>query len=333
MSATAIVMFVAGLVVLVAGAEILVRGASRLAAALRISPLVIGLTVVAFGTSAPEIAVSVTAAVRGDGDIAVGNVVGSNIVNVLLILGASALVSPLVVRAVLIRRDVPVMIAASALVPVLLWNGRVGRVEGSLLVAGLVVWIALLVRWSRAEADEVRDEYAREFDVPPPRSTARTAGNVLLVLVGLALLAAGARWLLAGAVEIARFAGLGERTIGLTLVAVGTSLPEIAASLLAAWRGERDIAVGNVVGSNVFNVLAVLGIAAAAAPGGIVSSPEMLRFDVPVMLLAAFVCLPFAWTGSRIGRLEGALLLAGYVAYTAALLLFRSGPSPLSSLG
>ncbi len=333
MSATAIVMFVIGLAVLVGGAEILVRGASRLAAALRISPLVIGLTVVAFGTSAPEIAVSVTAAVRGDGDIAVGNVVGSNIVNVLLILGASALVSPLVVRAVLIRRDVPVMIAASALVPVLLWNGRVGRVEGILLATGLVVWVALLVRWSRAETDEVRDEYAREFDVPPPRSTARTAGNVLLVLVGLALLAAGARWLLAGAVEIARYAGLGERTIGLTLVAVGTSLPEIAASLLAAWRGERDIAVGNVVGSNVFNVLAVLGIAAAAAPGGIVSSPEMLRFDVPVMLLAAFVCLPFAWTGSRIGRIEGALLLAGYVAYTAALLLFRSGPAPLSSVG
>lgn len=316
-------LFLAGLVVLVAGAEILVRGASRLAAALRISPLVIGLTVVAFGTSAPEVAVSVTAALRGEGDVAVGNVVGSNIVNVLLILGASALISPLAVRAALIRRDVPLMIGVSALVPLLLWNGRVGRVEGTLLVAGLVTWVVLLVRWSRAESKDIAEEYAKEFGVPPPASAARTAGNALLVLAGLALLVAGARWLLAGAIEIARHAGLDERTIGLTLVAVGTSLPEIAASILAAWRGERDIAVGNVVGSNMFNVLAVLGTSAAVSPSGITSSPQILRFDVPVMLLAAAVCLPLAWTGSRVSRLEGALLLSGYVAYTAALLLFR----------
>lgn len=316
-------LFLAGLVVLVAGAEILVRGASRLAAALRISPLVIGLTVVAFGTSAPEVAVSVTAALRGEGDVAVGNVVGSNIVNVLLILGASALISPLAVRAALIRRDVPLMIGVSALVPLLLWNDRVGRVEGMLLVAGLVAWVVLLVRWSRAESKDIAEEYAKEFGVPPPASAARTAGNALLVLAGLALLVAGARWLLAGAIEIARHAGLDERTIGLTLVAVGTSLPEIAASILAAWRGERDIAVGNVVGSNMFNVLAVLGTSAAVSPSGITSSPQMLRFDVPVMLLAAAVCLPLAWTGSRVSRLEGALLLSGYVAYTAALLLFR----------
>lgn len=316
-------LFLAGLAVLVAGAEVLVRGASRLAAALRISPLVIGLTVVAFGTSAPEVAVSVTAALRGEGDVAVGNVVGSNIVNVLLILGASALISPLAVRAALIRRDVPLMIGVSALAPLVLWNGRVGRVEGMLLVAGLVAWVVLLVRWSRAESKDAAEEYAREFGAAPPASAARTAGNALLVLAGLALLAAGARWLLAGAIEIARHAGLDERTIGLTLVAVGTSLPEIAASILAAWRGERDIAVGNVVGSNMFNLLAVLGTSAAVAPSGITSSPEMLRFDVPVMLLAAAVCLPLAWTGSRVSRLEGALLLSGYVAYTAALLLFR----------
>lgn len=324
MTGTALLAFVGGLTVLVAGAEGLVRGASRLAAALRISPLVIGLTVVAFGTSAPEVAVSVTAALRGEGDIAVGNVVGSNIVNVLLILGASALVSPLVVRAVTIRRDIPLMIAVCSVVPLVMWGGRIGRIEGIVLAAGLVVWVVLLLRWSRSEQDEVREEYALEFGGTPRKSAGGIAGDAALVVLGLVGLALGARWMLSGAVEIARWAGLDERTIGLTLVAVGTSLPEVAASLTAAWRGERDIAVGNVVGSNIFNVLGVLGIAAAVAPDGIRASAEILRFDVPVMLLATFVCLPLARTGFRITRWEGGLLVSGYVAYTVALLMLHA---------
>jgi cation:H+ antiporter len=319
----ALLAFAGGLVILVVGAEALVRGASRLAAALRISPLVIGLTVVAFGTSAPEVAVSVTAAFRGQGDIAVANVVGSNIVNVLLILGGSALLAPLTVRAVALRRDIPLMIGISTLVPLVMWGGRVGRGEGIALVLGLVAWVFLLLRWSGAEPEEVREEYAQEFGAEPPRGSGALAVNALLVLVGLVGLALGARWMLAGAVEVARWAGLDERTIGLTLVAVGTSLPEVAASLMAAWRGERDIAVGNVVGSNIFNVLAVLGTAAALAPDGIRASQALLRFDVPVMLLAAFACLPLAWTGFRISRREGALLVSGYVAYTAVLLAMR----------
>lgn len=306
--------FLGGLAVLVAGAEALVRGASRLAAALRISPLAIGLTVVAFGTSAPEVAVSVTAGLRGEGDLAAGNVVGSNIVNTLLILGLSALVAPLAVHAQVVRRDIPFMIAVSLLVPAVLWNGVAGRLEGAVLLALLVAWVVLLFRWSRGEATEL----AR--DVPAPTGAVRLAGNAALVVGGLAGLAVGARWMLAGAVELARLAGLDERTIGLTLVAVGTSLPEVAASLMAAWRGERELAVGNVVGSNVFNVLCVLGCAAVVSPGGVHVSPGLLRLDVPVMLVAAFVCLPLARTGSTISRAEGTFLLAGYLAYTAFLL-------------
>lgn len=316
--------FVGGLVVLVGGAEVLVRGASRLASALGISPLVIGLTVVAFGTSAPEIAVSVTAALRGEGDIAVANVVGSNIVNMLLILGGSALVAPLSVRAVAVRRDIPLMIAICAWVPWVIWSGTISRWEGISLTAGLVVWIVALLRWSRGEPDEVREEYAHEFDIPPPRGLARVVGNGALSVAGLIGLTLGARWMLTGAVELALWAGLDERTIGLTLVAMGTSLPEVAASLMAAWRGERDIAVGNVVGSNVFNVLAVLGISATVAPAGIHASPALLRFDVPVMILAALVCLPLAWTGFRINRWEGAILVSGYAVYTVLLFLLRA---------
>jgi cation:H+ antiporter len=313
-----------GLVLLTLGGTLLVRGASDLARAFGLSPLVIGLTVVAFGTSAPELAASVAAGLRGEGDIAFGNVVGSNIFNVLLILGASALITPLVVAQKLVRLDVPIMIGLSFLVLGLGANGWIGRFEGALLVAGLVAYVIVVIRCARVETDAVRSEYAREYADPGAR---RGRGGAMLVaaagavVLGLALLVWGSRWLVAGAAGTAQALGASEFVIGLTIVAAGTSLPEVVTSLLAAAKGERDIAVGNVVGSNIFNILGVLGLAAIVAPDGIAVSPAALRFDVPVMIAAAVACLPIFFTGHRIFRGEATLLLAYYGAYVAFLVL------------
>jgi len=312
-----VVLFVAGLGLLVLGAEWLVKGASRLAAALGISPLVIGLTVVAYGTSAPEMAVSVKSAWAGQPDLALGNVVGSNIFNVLLILGASAIITPLVVSSQLIRLDVPIMIGVSLLTLLLAGDGSVGRLDGAILFALAVAYTVFQIRQSRKESAAVREEYGREFG--PSRSA--TAANLASIAAGLVLLVLGSRWLVNGAVAFAQALGVSELVIGLTIVAAGTSLPEVATSILAAFRGERDIAVGNVVGSNIFNVLAVLGLAGLVAPGGLPAPAALLRFDLPVMVAVALACLPIFASGALIARWEGALFLFYYVAYTAYLVL------------
>jgi len=316
-STMTVVLFVAGLVLLILGAEWLVRGASRLAGALGISPLVIGLTVVAFGTSAPEVAVSVKAAWAGQPDLAIGNVVGSSVFNVLFILGASAVVTPLLVSSQLIRLDVPIMIGVSVLVFLLAGDGSIGRLDGALLFAGVIAYTAFQVWQSRKESAAIRDEYAQEY--APRRHS--TLANLVLVAAGLALLVLGSRWLVSGAVAFAQALGVSELVIGLTIVAAGTSLPEVATSLLAAFRGERDIAVGNVVGSNIFNLLAVLGLSALVAPDGLPVSPSVLRFDLPVMMAVALACLPIFASGASIVRWEGALFLSYYAAYTTYLVL------------
>jgi cation:H+ antiporter len=320
MTPLTMVLFVLGIVILVAGAELLVRGASRLAAALGISPLVIGLTVVAFGTSSPEMAVSAQSALAGQTDLALGNVVGSNIFNVLFILGLSALIVPLVVAQQLVRLDVPLMVAASVAVLLLGMDGAFGRLDGALLFGGAVAYTAFLVRQSRRETAAVRAEYESEFGeaAAGPVSWVR---DTLLVLGGLALLVLGSRWLVNGAVEIATALGVSELVIGLTIVAAGTSLPEVATSVLASLRGERDIAVGNVVGSNIFNILVVLGFSGFVAPGGVAVAPSALRFDIPVMIAVAVACLPIFFTGHLISRWEGLLFLGYYAAYTAYLVL------------
>lgn len=321
MTLATLLLFAFGLVLLVVGAESLVRGASRLAAAAGISPLVIGLTVVAFGTSAPELAVTLKAGWSGVADLAIGNVVGSNICNVLLILGLSAAVVPLAVAAQLLRFDVWIMIAASVAMLVLGWNGVIGRLEGAGLFAGVLLYTAWLIRQSRRESAEVRAEYVREFPSAAERSRRHWPLYVLQVLVGLGGLVLGARWLLVAAVAMARAFGVSELVIGLTVIAVGTSLPEIAASLVAAIRRERDIAVGNIVGSNIFNILSVLGLTAAVCPSGIPVSPTALAFDIPVMIAVAFVCLPVFFRDQRVDRWEGLLFLGYYVAYTTYLIL------------
>lgn len=316
----AIVLVLAGLLLLAVGGESLIRGAARLAAAARIAPVVIGLTVVAFGTSAPELAVSIQASLSGKGEVALGNVVGSNILNVLLILGLSALIVPLTVAVRLLWWDVPLLIAASVLVLLLGWDGVIGRREGLLLAGSIVVYTGWAVVHARRESSAVRHEYEEQFgNVPQGWKTVLV--QVAWIAVGLALLAWGSRWLVSGAVQIARSLGISELIIGLTIVAAGTSLPEVVASLVAGLRGQRDIAVGNVVGSNLFNILAVLGCSALVAPGGLAVPVDALAFDLPVMIAAAAACLPIFFTGHLIARWEGALFLAYYGVYLAHLVL------------
>lgn len=312
-------MFALGLVALIAGAEAMVRGASRLAASWGISPLVVGLTVVAFGTSAPEMAVSVGAALSGSSDLAIGNVVGSNIANILLILGISALVAPLLAAEQIIRQEVPIMIGASLLVVVMALDGGIGRVEAALLFVLVIAYTVFLVVQSRRASQATADEFASE--IPTSQWDRHWSVQAALVLGGLGLLVLGADWLVGAAVAVARVMGVSDLVIGLTVVAVGTSMPEIATSLIAALRGQRDIAIGNVIGSNIFNLLAVLGAAGMVSTGGL-DVPEAARnFDLWVMLAVAFACLPILLTGSEIARWEGAVFLGYYVAYTLYLVL------------
>ncbi|MHB9028189.1 MAG: calcium/sodium antiporter [Candidatus Latescibacterota bacterium] len=314
-------LLIAGLALLIIGAEALVRGASRLAAAVGISPLVIGLTIVAFGTSSPEFAVSVKSALAGQADIALGNVVGSNIFNVLFILGISALITPLIVAQQLVKFDVPLMIAVSVVLLALGMDGQLGRGESVLLFLGLMGYTGFLIYGSRKESGEVKQEYRAEF-APSARITGlQWIMNIALVIIGLGLLILGSQWLVESAVSIARRIGVSELVIGLTIIAAGTSLPEVATSVIATLRGERDIAVGNVVGSNIFNIMGVLGCAGALAPAGIAVSPEALRFDMPVMIASAFACLPIFFTGNMIARWEGVLFLFYYAAYVVFLIL------------
>ena len=315
-----IVFAVLGLALLVGGAELLVRGASRFAAAVGVTPLVIGLTVVAYGTSAPEMAVSIHAALSGQADIAAGNVVGSNIFNVLFILGLSAMIAPLVVSQQLVRLDLPLMIAVSVAMLVLGMDGNISRVEGLVLFAGVVAYTIWSIRQSRRETKEVRDEYEKHFGGSRSRR-GELLIDLLFIAGGLGLLVIGSGWLVDGATALARFMGVGELVIGLTIVAAGTSLPELATSVVAAVKGERDIAVGNIVGSNIFNILSVLGLSSALNPGGIVISPTLLHVDIPVMIAVAVACLPIFFTGHRISRPEGALFFGYYISYTLYLIL------------
>jgi cation:H+ antiporter len=324
MSLLTLGLLIAGLLLLVGGAEIFVRGAAALAALAGISPLVIGLTVVAFGTSAPEVAVSVQSALTGAADLALGNVVGSNICNILLILGLSATVAPLIVAHQLVRLDVPVMIGVSLLVLLFGFDGAIGPWDGAVLFAGAIGYTTFLVVQSRKESNAaVKQEYAAETE-GENLAPARPLASLGLILVGLALLVLGSRWLVGGAVEIAQAFGVTELVIGLTVVAVGTSLPELATSVIATLRGERDIAVGNIVGSNIFNILLVLGISGVVAPEGIPVPAAALRFDIPVMIAVSIACLPILFTGHRIDRWEGLLFLGYYVAYTSYLVLASS---------
>lgn len=312
------------------GAELLVRGSSRLATSFGISPLVVGLTVVAFGTSSPELAVSVMSAFKGQADLALGNVVGSNIFNVLFILGISAVIVPLIVAQQLVRFDVPVMIGVSILVVALGFDGKIGRIDGAILFAGAIAYTAFLIRQSRKESsEEVKSEYDAEFGGKGASSLPKNLALIVLGLVGLVL---GSKWLVSSAVAIAQAFDVSELVIGLTIVAAGTSMPEVATSIVAAVKGERDIAVGNVVGSNIFNILCVLGLSSLVAPAGITVSDAALRFDLPVMIAVAVACLPIFFAGYRISRLNGAAFLFFYIAYLVYLIFTATNHEALGTL-
>ena len=318
-----VLFFIAGLVLLALGAELLVRGASRLALTFGISPLVVGLTVVAFGTGSPELAVSLQSGLAGQGGIAIGNVVGSNIFNVLFVLGLSALVTPLAVTPQVVRQEIPFMVGVSLLLWGLVFDGHLGRWESALLFGLLVLYTVFLIRQSRRARLKVRREYAEALPAPAASAWDRHwSVQILLVTAGLVLLVFGARWLVQAAVAFAAYLGVSKLVIGLTIVAVGTSLPEIATSIIAAVRGERDIAVGNVIGSNIFNILGVLGITGLVAPVGLTVAPGVLGFGILVMLAAAIACIPVAFTGRVITRWEGGLFLFYFSAYTAYLFLY-----------
>jgi cation:H+ antiporter len=325
MSPPVAVWFVVGVVALVVGAESLVRGSSRLAARSGLSPVVIGLTVVAFGTSAPELAVSIGAAAGDESEIALGNVIGSNIANVLLVLGLSAVVGGgLVVAQRIVRVDVPIMIVMSALVLVLGLDGRIGRLDGGLFVAILIVYLVWTVRSAVGDQDADEDHdgvadaatLASEYSSALGREKIRGSSlwrDLLYVVGGLALLVVGAQSLVTAATDIARALDISELVIGLTVVAVGTSLPEIATSVVAAARGQRDMAVGNAIGSNLFNILAVLGITGVVSP--VIVSSGARGFDLPFMLAVAVACLPIFADGFILRRWQGAVFLSYYVAY------------------
>lgn len=329
---TTILFFTGGLVILIVGAELLLRGASRLAAAFGISPLVIGLTIVATGTASPEIAVSLQAAVNGQGDLTLGNVLGSNIFNILFILGVTSIAAPIVIAEQLIRMDAPIMLAASILVLALALDGNLGLLNSLVLLACLAGYIAFALIQSRRESQKVQNEYAQEYAAKQARTTKNTVTNILFIVAGLALLAVGSRWLVDSAVTIARMLRVSELIIGLTIVAVGTSLPEVTTSLMAALKKQSDIAVGNAVGSNIFNLLGVLGMGALLAPGGIPVSGRVLQFDFLVMIFVALVSLPIFYLDNRISRVEGALLFIYYMLYLVYIILQAIGSPALPVL-
>ena len=319
----ATVWLLVGLVLLVGAGDRLVTSAGRLALRLGLSTMVIGATVVAFGTSMPEFTVSLLSAL-GDADgVAAGNVIGSNIANVLLVLGIASVISPLAIHRRMLRFDVPILLAVTAWVLVLLRDGEVSRIEGVVSVALLLVFSVVQLRWF--SSPEVQAEPEPDFEgLPVPEETdkANVAIEVPILVAAISALAFGSWLFVRGATELAETVGVSEFAIGATVVAVGTSLPEVVTSAIAAFKKQDDIAIGNVVGSNLFNVLGVLGGAAIAKPIGV--SLDLFAFELPVLALSALVLVPLMWRRAHIGRIEGGVLLIGFVAFTS-LTLVRGG--------
>ncbi len=317
-----LVRILVGVAVLIVGAELLVRGASSIASRFGISPVAIGLTIVAFGTSAPELAVSVGSSLSGEAEVALGNVIGSNIVNILLILGISAIFGGLTIASRVVRLDLPLLMVVSIAVLLMSLDSSISRIDGVILFAGIIVYTAWLLRASHGETNAVvAESEAAVAEIEGSSANAPMFALVAYIAGGLALLVLGAQVLVDAATEFATNAGVSKMVVGLTVVAVGTSLPELATSMVAAYRGERDIAVGNVVGSNLFNLLSVLGASGIVASSGVAVADSSLTIDYPVMLASTLVLLPIFWNGFAIKRWEGLVLAAFYVVYVVFLVL------------
>ena len=308
MSFEVIIFLISGLLALFIGAEGLIRGSSALALKIGITPLVVGLTVVAFGTSTPELVVSLKAALIGNTSITLGNVIGSNIANIALILGTAALIRPLDVHANVVRKEIPIMIAFTILLILLLFDGEVGFIDGIIFVISIVAYTIVNIILARKEKNaevenEFKDGLKTKINVPV---------SIIMIVAGLGLLILGANLFVNGAIAIAKFIGVSDAIIGLTVVAIGTSLPELITAAVASYKKESDIAVGNVVGSNIFNILGILGITALITS---INTDELNFVDFGVMLFAAIILLPLSKTGFKISRLEGAFLVVGYIIY------------------
>jgi cation:H+ antiporter len=308
-----ILYLVGGLIMLFIGAEGLIRGSSTLAIKFGITPLIVGLTVVAFGTSAPELVVSLKAAIVGNSSISLGNVIGSNIANIALIIGIASLIRPLYVHANIIMREIPIMIGVSILLVVLLLDGEVGLIDGLIFVTGVIAYFVFNIYLARKEnSSVVKAEFEEGL-----KSKLGVPVSIIFVVIGLVLLIVGANFFVQSAVAIAKLFNISDAIIGLTIVAIGTSLPELITSIVASYKKESDIAIGNVVGSNIFNILGILGITALIVP---ISSTGISNLDLIIMVLTAILLIPISKSGMRISRIEGLFLMAGYVAYTYYLI-------------
>lgn len=314
-----------GLVVLVAGAEILVRSGTRVAARLGISPVVIGLTVVAIGTSTPELAVGIDAAMQGAGDLAVGNIAGTNVVNILLIFGLSALLAPMALRMETLKFDLPMMALASLLLLVLAWDRSLTRLDGAILLAIAVPYSWGLIRLARREAPSVQSTFAESFPAPfGSRLLGALGADIVQLIVGIAVLIISADWLVDGAVSLARLWHVSDAFIGLTIIAIGTSAPELVTTVISTLRNQRDIAIGNLLGSSVYNITIILGITCSISANPIVVGDDLIKVDIPVMAGVAMLCIPVFFSGRIVSRREGGLFILIYLAYLSYLVINRT---------
>jgi cation:H+ antiporter len=326
---TDVVWFLVGLTALVVGAEVMVRGSVEVAARLGISPIVIGLTVVSIGTSMPELAIGVTSTREGSGALAVGNIAGTNVVNLLLILGLSALMVPLAMQARTLRFELPVMAAAAVAMWVLAADGTLSRTDGVILLAGAIGYVVALIRVTRRESRVVVGEFADAISAGD-RGDAATSGRrpmalyAAMMLVGIAIVVLGADWLVDGAVGLARGFGVSDALIGLTVVAIGTSAPELVTTVVSTIRGDRDVAIGNLMGSSIFNILLILGITCLVPVHGLALPDILVRIDIPIMVAAALICVPVFISGRRVSRGEGGAMVAAYLVYLGYLLVAQS---------
>lgn len=313
-----------GLAALVVGAELLVRAGSRLSALIGIPPILIGLTVVAIGTSTPELAVGIDAALQGKGSLAVGNIAGTNIFNILFILGLSAAFLPLAMEMRTLRFDLPVMTVAACALLAMAWDGILTRVEGAILVGAAIIYTAAVIGWARRESRAVRLDFAKEYAIPASsRESGKVASNLAGLGIGIVVIVLGAEWLVDGAVELARIMGVSDAFIGLTVVAIGTSAPELVTTVISTLRQERDIAVGNLLGSSIYNILLILGITTLVQSQGIEVEPVLIYVDLPVMVATTIACVPIFISGRRITRLEGMVFVGAYIAYLTYLIASR----------
>ncbi len=326
MSLMPLITFLFGLVVITVGAEILLRGASKIATLLDIRPIVIGLTVVSIGTSLPELAVGLTAIGEGAGDIAVGNIAGTNLVNILFILGLSAAIRPLLLNLKSIKTEMYTMIIAAVLLLLLSLDGKLDIWDGLIMLVLGIIYLVIIVRASRNEPFHVQMEFREEYETPArheKRDIKVWGWNFMLLFCGIVATIYGAEKLVAGAVEIAKYFGMSDAMIGLTVIAIGTSAPELATTLVATFKNERDVAIGNLVGSSIINIFIILGITSIFTPKGIHVSNDLLWFDLPVVALVAMVCYPVFKSDQMVSRKEGIAFVGLYITYVAFLLWYR----------